>query len=228
MKSRRSAASEERTGARPGRNRPAYPRMCAVLPRSLQPSLLLTALLLVSLLAPAAATELGKPAPPFSGKDERGKEHSLAQHKGQVVVLIVWASRCPHSKRYAARLRALAQRYRPKDDKERPKVVLLGLAPNKYETPELIRKAKGKLAFPILLDPKGGLTKQLKAFVTPTVFVLDGEGKLRYRGAIDDDPQGKKDEQKRTDHLRLAIEAVLAGKTPPKAKTGGPGFRIQF
>jgi len=197
-------------------------------PRSLP--LLLAALLLTSALAPAAsATELGKPAPAFEGmKDERGKEHALAEHKGQVVVLIVWASRCPHSKRYAPRLRALAKRYQPKDEKERPKVVLFGLAPNKYEEPELIRKAKGKLPFPILIDPAGAVTKLLKAFVTPTVFVLDGEGKLRYRGAIDDDPQGKKPPKERTDHLRLAIEAVLAGKTPPKQKTGGPGFRIQF
>ena len=203
--------------------------MCAVLPSSLHPRLLLAAALSLALLAPAGATELGKPAPAFSGlRDERGKAHALAQHKGQVVVLIVWASRCPHSKRYAARLQALAKRYQPKDEDERAKVALLGLAPNKYETPELIRKAKGKLPFPILLDPAGGLTKELKAFVTPTVFVLDGQGKLRYRGAIDDDPQGKKEAKERTDHLRLAIEAILAGKTPPKQKTGGPGFRIQF
>lgn len=228
MNTRGSAASDGQTRARFGRIRPANPRMCAV-PRSLPPSLLLAALLLTSLIAPASATELGKPAPAFKGvKDEQGKGHALAQHKGQVVVLIVWASRCPHSKRYAARLRALAKRYEPKDDKERPKVVFFGLAPNKYENPELIRKAKGKLPFPILLDPAGALTKLLKAFVTPTVFVLDGEHKLRYRGAIDDDPQGKKEAKERTDHLRLAIEAVLAGKTPPKQKTGGPGFRIQF
>mgnify|MGYP004142329877 CR=1 FL=1 len=81
MKSRRSAASEERTGARPGRNRPAYPRMCAVLPRSQTPSLLLATLLLLSLLSPAGATELGKPSPPFSGvKDERGKPVEQRPH----------------------------------------------------------------------------------------------------------------------------------------------------
>lgn len=186
-------------------------------------------LLFCVLFAPAAfGLEPGAKAPTFSGiKDSSGATHSSADHKKQVVVLIVWSSRCPHSRRYAARLRALAGSYAPKEG-EKAKVVFLGVAPNKYETAKGVEelRAKQKLPFPILLDTQGGLSRRLKAFTTPMAFVIDGDGVLQYRGAIDDDPQGKK--KNTTQHLRLAIDAVLAGKKPPKAKTQGPGFRIQF
>ncbi|MGE0708914.1 MAG: redoxin domain-containing protein [Planctomycetota bacterium] len=190
--------------------------------------------LLLGLALPALGAEIGKPAPGFSDlPDERGAKHSLSQHKGQIVVLLVWGSRCPHSRRYAPRLRELAARYAPKrgakgEELERAKVVVFGLAPNAYETPETLRAGReaGKLSFPILIDEKGALTQKLGAATTPTCFVIDAAGVLRYRGAIDDDPQGKKEHP--VPHLRLAIDALLAGKAPPQTKTGGPGFRIQF
>jgi peroxiredoxin len=190
----------------------------------------LSSLVFASLLwaNPVFATEIGQPAPPFSGVlDEKGAKHALKDHKKQVLVLIVWSSRCNHSKRYAARLVALARRYLP-PPKKRAKVAFLGIAPNKHETRKIVALAKkaARLPWPILLDVKGVLTRRLKAFSTPTVFVFDRTGKLRYRGAIDDDPRGKK--KKPVSHLRLAIDAILAGKAPPKAKTGGPGFKIHF
>ena len=108
--------------------------------------ILLPALLLAGAL-PLAATEIGKPAPGFAGvKDEAGKPHGLADHKGQVLVLVVWSSRCNHSKQYAARLVALARRYRPKDKKKRPQVAFLGVAPNRHETPKAVAKATAAAA----------------------------------------------------------------------------------
>ena len=63
------------------------------------------------------------------------------------------------------------------------------------------------------------------ALVTPHAFVLDKEGKLAYRGAIDD----SQDASKVTKHsLRNAVDAVLAGKKPAEPETKQFGCGIGY
>ena len=185
---------------------------------------LVTPLLLgLLVLAPAIATEPGKKAPAFALKDAGGKQHSSSTYKGKVVVLLVWSSSCPTSKAYGARLEQLGKRW-----SKGKKVVLLGLAPSRGETAATIKagKAKGKISFPVLLDGGGKIAKTLGAKVTPTAYVIDGKGVLRYAGRIDDDPRGKK--KSPTQHLLQAVDAVLAGRNPSKTKRFGPGFKIRY
>ncbi|MBL4850088.1 MAG: redoxin domain-containing protein [Planctomycetes bacterium] len=175
----------------------------------------------------ALANELNKPLPTFRAKDEAGAERALSAYRGQVVVIVAWSSRGPSSAAYTARLKALAKQYAPKAGRK-AKVVILGLASNHFETRAGIKSAKDKikLPFPILLDPGGAIARKIKTFSTPTALVIDREGILRYRGAIDDDPRGKKRTRKR--YLHKAILAVLAGRTPSPNKTKVTGFRIRF
>lgn len=192
--------------------------------------LLSFALILLTLTgAPARAGDVDEAAPAVAGRDERGQEQSLAAHRGQVVVLIAWGSRCPHSAAYAERLVALAKRYAPAEG-QRAKVVVWGLASNHFEDPAGVATAKkqAKLPFPILLDPGGTFAKALKAFATPTALVIDGQGIVRYRGAIDDDPQAERAPDARANYLADAIRSVLAGQKPEPNKTKVAGFRIRF
>jgi hypothetical protein len=60
--------------------------------------------------------------------------------------------------------------------------------------------------------------------VTPEVYVLDKDGMLRYHGRIDDsqDPTGVKSQD-----LRAALDAVLAGKPVPNPQTRAFGCTIK-
>ena len=57
-------------------------------------------------------------------------------------------------------------------------------------------------------------------------FVIDGKGIVRYSGAVNDDPDGKKGD-KAAPQLKNALDAVLAGKDAPASTTtpGGPAIK---
>jgi hypothetical protein len=57
------------------------------------------------------------------------------------------------------------------------------------------------------------------------VFVLDAERRLRYRGAPDSDYD---DPEAGAAWLREALDAVLAGREPPRAETKPVGCSIKW
>lgn len=180
-----------------------------------RPLLSLALLVGASLGAPrlVLAEPVGQPVPAFEAQDEAGASHSLAEFKGRTLVLVFWGSGCPTTTGYAQRLQAIAQLCQQKS------AGLLGVASNKADDAGTVARAKGAqgLSFPILIDKGGAIARQLGARMTPTACVIDGEGVLRYFGAIDDDPPGTNPGA--TPHLRQAIEAVTAGRAPATAET---------
>ncbi len=180
---------------------------------SLSLALLVGAAASLGLPRPALAEPVGQPVPAFEAADDAGATHSLAEFKGKTLVLVFWGSGCPTTTGYAQRLQAIAQLCQQKS------AGLLGVASNKADDAATVARAKGAqgLAFPILIDRGGTIARQLGARMTPTACVIDGEGVLRYFGAIDDDPPGTNPGV--TSYLRQAIEAVTAGRAPATAET---------
>jgi peroxiredoxin len=170
----------------------------------------------------AWALGVGERVEPFTAKDEAGKSQSLSDHQGKVVVLVVWGSACRSSEGYAQRLEALARHAKSQ------KAVFLGLAPNAADDAATVAAAKQRqaLSFPIIIDQGARIARLLGAQVTPTAIVIDGNGVLRYRGAIDDDPAGARGSAA-TQHLKLAIDAVVAGQDPPRTETRPAGSPIR-
>jgi hypothetical protein len=78
---------------------------------------------------------------------------------------------------------------------------------------------------PYLYDETQEVAREYGAKVTPDVFVVDAEGKLRYRGAPDSDyaepGQGGA-------WLRAALDAVLEGRDPDPAETAPVGCSIKW
>jgi hypothetical protein len=70
--------------------------------------------------------------------------------------------------------------------------------------------------------PPASLAKALGAQTTPEAFLFDAEGKLVYRGAVDEG--GEKPARL---YLRDALEAVLAGKPVAVPRTLGNGCEIK-
>ncbi len=63
------------------------------------------------------------------------------------------------------------------------------------------------------------------AKVTPHVFLLDKDRKVAYIGAVDDNNNPKAAKVK---FVRDALDALLAGKEPPKTQTEARGCTIKY
>jgi thiol-disulfide isomerase/thioredoxin len=150
--------------------------------------------------------------------DVSGRKHALADSRdGKGVVLLFLGTECPVSNGYTPEMSRLAAAYGPKG------VSFLGIHPDPAVTAEAARKHADeyRLGFPVVLDPEQDLARRVGATVVPQAVLLSPAGEVLYRGRIDDRyaPDGKRRDEPRTRDLRRAIEAVLAGKSPPARET---------
>lgn len=181
----------------------------------------------------ASATEVGQAAPDFSLRDLDGKEVKLSAFKGKVVVLEWFNPECPFVKAAHTKgsLVSTAKRHTDKG------VVWLSInsgAPGKQGAGVAASRA-GQKAFgmtnPILLDESGTVGKAYGATNTPHIFVVDKAGKLAYRGAIDNAPDGegeKPEGGKLINYADSAIEALSAAKPVPTPSTKAYGCGVKY
>ncbi|MGE0128212.1 MAG: redoxin domain-containing protein [Blastocatellales bacterium] len=168
----------------------------------------------------SAGLAIGNPAPDFALTDLNGKSHSLKDYRGKSVIVIFISARCPISKAYNDRIRAVADEYTKRG------VAFLGVNANTDESPEEMRAyaAKNNLNFTILKDKGNVVADAYAAERTPKVYVIDGEGVLRYQGRIDNSQNPRM--VKRND-LREALNELLAGKPVSIADTKALGCLIK-
>ncbi|MBL0350423.1 MAG: thioredoxin family protein [Elusimicrobia bacterium] len=194
---------------------------------------LLSVLFLSVATVAAAAPEIGKPAPAFVLKDTHGKDVSLADQKGKVVVLEWINHGCPFVKKHygSGNMQKLQKDYTAKG------VVWLSVAssaPGKegYMKADAWNKAiaeKKSAATAVLLDPDGVAGRAYGAKTTPHMFVIDAEGRLAYKGAIDDRPSADPaDVPGAKNYVRQALDSVLAGKPVETASTTPYGCGVKF
>jgi peroxiredoxin len=176
--------------------------------------------------APAKATaELGKPAPDFTLTDVAGKSHSLRALAGKTVVLEWFNPDCPFVKyaRGQGELKTMAKQVMGDS------LVWLSInsgAPGKQgHGAERNRAAVSEYGMvnPVLLDENGAVGRAYDAQKTPHLFVIDKQGTLVYRGAIDNAPIGKIDPARprlpdsKEDELVNYVRAALADMQAERA-----------
>lgn len=173
-----------------------------------------------------------------------GRQVLFKELRERTVVFVFWSAKCPFSKRAEPKLVQLAKDYAAKG------VLLVAVNSNvteigtslvngngmprkaveasyKAKYPELVgHYKKNRLNFAVVIDTKNKLADVLGAQKTPEVFVFDKTGRLRYKGAIDDDPRNVK-RAERTTYLRAALDAVLADKEPERVTTATEGCTIK-
>lgn len=167
------------------------------------------------------AINIGDPMPDFTLKDYDGKEHSLSQYKGKIVVIEFCSQECPYSRGADPDLAQLHAKYSGKG------VVFLGIDSHFKTTPEEIKQyaLKVKKPYPILKDVENKYADKVDAKVTPEIFIVDKDGKLAYHGAFDD--RKGPDAQPTEKYTENAIEALLAGKPVEKKETKAWGCTIK-
>jgi peroxiredoxin len=195
--------------------------------------LLLAAALLLALTTTAHAGKynqthnIGDAAPAWSklpGVDD--KEHSLDDLKDrEIVVLFFTCNSCEYAVEYENRIIAIAKKYAG----EKTRVAFVGVNVNKIEEDSLENmKAKAeKKAFPFvyLFDASQKIARDYDATTTPEFYVLNKERKIVYMGSLDDNSDASK---AKTNYLREAIDATLAGKSPATTETVPIGCLVRY
>ena len=153
-------------------------------------------------------TGIGRPVTDFTLADTSGRPVSLHAYQGKAAVVLVFMGiECPVGNLYMPRLVELSQAYRDKG------VVFLILNSNAHETREQVAEHARSyhVEFPVLKDPGNLVADRFRVERTCATLVLDGRGRLCYRGAIDDQyGQGKRKSTARRSYLVEALDAVLA------------------
>nr|WP_290666949.1 redoxin domain-containing protein [Ardenticatena sp.] len=167
------------------------------------------------------AVGVNQPAPDFELQDLQGKVYRLSDYKGKIVVLIFWAATCDVSRRYVPYLNGFADTYWARG------VVTLGIDSHAFDTEERLNLVlrKRPLTFPLLLDRDGKVAETFGVTITPTAIVLDGEGVVRYWGAIDDRSEDKP--APNTLYLENAVDALLLGDEVPDPQNEPWGCEIE-
>ena len=118
--------------------------------------------------------------PALQLSDVDGRQWTLAELRGKVVLLNFWASWCEPCVEELPFLADIAA-------SEPERLAVLGV--NFKESAEQIRRfpAASKVGYPILLDRSGESFKQWAGGILPTTVLIDRKGKARWRavGALD-------------------------------------------
>jgi peroxiredoxin len=153
-----------------------------------------------------------------------GRVHRLSQYRGRVVVVVFTGTSCPVGDLYVPRLAALATAYKPR------KVDFLAINSNASETiDEVAAHARESGAnYPVLKDPENRVADRMLVERTCEALVIDGHGRLLYRGAIDNQYglSARRDTPEKN-YLVDAIEAVLAGRAVAPETTQVVGCPIE-
>ena len=126
-----------------------------------------------SLIADAQLEE-AKKAADFTLKNLQGKEVSLSDFKGKVVVLDFWSTSCGPCVAELPHFQKLMDSF-----KENPKVAFLTISADwNVKVVKKFMKEKG-YTFPVLMNK--GVDQAYGVRGIPTLFVIDQDGKIRYK-----------------------------------------------
>jgi peroxiredoxin len=165
----------------------------------------------------------GKKIAPFTMKDTKGQNWSLADVKAKAVVVLFLGTECPLNNLYLPRLAELHREFADKG------VVFVGINSNQQDNPQRVadHAEKFQIPFPVLKDGGNLVADKFGAQRTPEVFILDEQRVVRYRGRIDDQYgiSIQRPKANRRD-LAEALQELLAGKPVSKPVTEAPGCLI--
>lgn len=122
------------------------------------------------------------PAPELTLTDTQGVSHSLADYRGQVVLVNLWATWCPPCKQEMPALQAFYDKYNERGFA----IVAINDGDPKADVLQFVQDYR--LTFPVWLDPTYLATDQVfRVASLPTSYVIDRNGtvQLTWTGGID-------------------------------------------
>jgi thiol-disulfide isomerase/thioredoxin len=111
----------------------------------------------------------------FDLPDVKGQQHKLEDYRGQVVLVNFWASWCPPCIQEMPVLETLRQKLA-----EQPfEILAVNVGEQKYRVWKFVKLISFDL--PVLLDTRKDSFNSWGVSVLPTSFLLDKQGRVRYR-----------------------------------------------
>jgi peroxiredoxin len=180
-----------------------------------------------------AAVETGAQAPDFSVQDASGATRTLAEFSGRTLVLEWTNHGCPYVRKHydAGAMQALQR------EATAANVVWL----------QVISSAQGEQGYldgagaqarvrtdnaaptATLLDPTGAMGRAYGARNTPHMFIINGQGRLVYQGAIDDRPSARPATlEGANNYVRAALADIAAGRAVATAETTPYGCSVKY
>ncbi len=171
--------------------------------------------------------EVGKAAPNFTLKTTDGKEWSLTDAAGKIVVLQWCNPECPACVNVSTDGTVAKMMTDLKAIDSNVMVVYIN---SSAARPESLSATAGylkehKIDVPALLDTEGKVGMMYGARTTPHCYVIDDKGVLRYQGAIDDAKGGKKGEM---NYVVNAVKQIKAGETVSPDTTKPYGCSVKY
>ena len=133
----------------------------------------LVAALIVAL--PAVAADSSGPAPQFTLPAKAGGEVSLAQYKGQVVMINFWASWCGPCRQEMPLLEDIYKKY----NKLGFTLIGVNVEPDSKAADDWLKQTP--VTFPVLYDKASKVSQLYNVSGMPSTVIIDRKGNLRYR-----------------------------------------------
>ncbi|QMU28898.1 redoxin domain-containing protein [Adhaeribacter radiodurans] len=193
--------------------------------------ILINLLLLTAIHLQAQTSTQGQKVEPFVLQNETGQKLALADYASSKAVVVVFThNHCPYSRLYKSRLQRLNSEYSGKG------VTFLFVQPaiSTDNSPGNDGNAVDKTNAPdnadftYFKDTNQKVSQQLGATKTPEAVVLqpqNGDFLLRYKGAIDDNPQVEG--YVKESYLKTALDAILGNQVPAVTQNRATGCTIK-
>jgi peroxiredoxin len=183
----------------------------------------------MSLQRETMGTPINSYAPDFElpGVDE--EVHHLARYleKFRAIGVVFMCNHCPYVHLYLNRLKELQAEFQDRG------VTLIGINANdanQYPDDSFDNMkafaTNNQLNFPYIRDVAQDVAESFGASKTPEVFLLDQDGKLRYKGLIDDNADDAGAVQ--VSYLRSAIDQLLSDESVEPTTTDAIGCSIKW
>lgn len=174
------------------------------------------------------APELGALCPDFTLPATDGRTYSKKDFMGSKALAIMFiCNHCPYVKAIEDRLLDLGREMGPKG------VQFVAICSNdSAHYPEdsfanLQKRAREKdYPFPYLHDDSQEVAQRFGAVCTPDFFIYDANGQLAYRGRLDD--AWKEPTQVKSQELKAALQALIAGQKPSAQQVPSMGCSIKW
>jgi peroxiredoxin len=191
-------------------------------------------LLLAGAAVPAVdEPQVGQPAPDFSAIDSQGRMRHLADYRGKVVVLEWTNADCPFTRKHyeSGNMQSLQSLAR---DHGIVWLSVISSAPGQQgyvdgSAADQLSKSRHAVPAAVLLDPSGSVGRLYHAKTTPHMFVIDGQGELRYMGGIDSiATTDASDIPKAEPYLKEAMLAVVDNQPVAHPVTRPYGCSVKY
>jgi hypothetical protein len=184
-------------------------------------------------LAFAAGAVAAAAAPDFALTDATGKTVKLSDYRGKYVVLEWTNPECPFVRKHydSGNMQGLQKEWGARD------VVWLAVnstnqSSYEYKSPQQMgewMRAKDAAPKASLIDGTSATGRAYGAKTTPHMFIVNPDGEVIYRGAIDDRRStNPADAKSANNYVRAALSEALAGKPVTVASTTPYGCSVKY